>query len=148
MAMTPRARSAGPNAASLLSAPRSLNELVTCMFSYLTRTEAPVSAESFGAGNIGVRTTWPAMARRAASMSANVTLTTRLLRPVVIRRADSRAHHVARATVPLAQGQSTRHLTADSRISQGNMAMIDSGQGRIGVSFDVKPHAYDPAAHP
>ena len=26
--------------------------------------------------------------------------------------------------------------------------MIDSGQGRIGVSLDIKPHAYDPAANP
>ena len=26
--------------------------------------------------------------------------------------------------------------------------MTASGQGRIGVSIDVKPHAYDPAAHP
>ena len=26
--------------------------------------------------------------------------------------------------------------------------MADSGQGRIGVSFELKPHAYDPAATP
>lgn len=26
--------------------------------------------------------------------------------------------------------------------------MTDRGQSRIGVSFDIKPHAYDPAAHP
>jgi uncharacterized RDD family membrane protein YckC len=26
--------------------------------------------------------------------------------------------------------------------------MTDSGQSRIGVSFDAKPHAYDPAANP
>ena len=26
--------------------------------------------------------------------------------------------------------------------------MTDSGQGRIGVSLDIKPHAYDPAANP
>ena len=43
-----------------MSAPRSLNELVTCRFSYLTNTCAPVSAESFGAGSIGVRSTWRA----------------------------------------------------------------------------------------
>jgi uncharacterized RDD family membrane protein YckC len=28
------------------------------------------------------------------------------------------------------------------------MAMTAGGQGRIGVSLDVKPHAYDPAANP
>jgi uncharacterized RDD family membrane protein YckC len=28
------------------------------------------------------------------------------------------------------------------------MAMTDRGQSHIGVSFDVKPHAYDPAANP
>src|SRR5213075_3248200 len=50
---------------------RSLNELVTWRFSYLTKTSAPVSADSRGAGSIGVRSTWPAMTRRAASMSAS-----------------------------------------------------------------------------
>src|SRR5262249_45504947 len=74
MAITPRARSASESEISLLNAPRSLNELVTCRFSYLTCTEAPVSAESLGAASIGERATWPAMARRAASMSANVML--------------------------------------------------------------------------
>src|SRR5258708_21502571 len=73
MAMTPRARSEAESDDSLLSAPRSLNEFVTCRFSYLTSTEAPVSAESLGAGNIGVCSTWPAMVRRAASMSDIVT---------------------------------------------------------------------------
>jgi uncharacterized RDD family membrane protein YckC len=28
------------------------------------------------------------------------------------------------------------------------MAMATGGQGRIGVSVDIKPHAYDPAANP
>src|SRR3954454_21606695 len=79
--MTPHLRSTAVSDASLLRAPRSLNELVTCRFSYLTCTDAPVSAESFGAGSIGVRITWPAMARRAASMSANVMLIPRLLKP-------------------------------------------------------------------
>jgi hypothetical protein len=40
----------------------------------LTKTSAPVSAESGGAGSIGVRSTWPAIVRRAASMSASVTM--------------------------------------------------------------------------
>ncbi len=74
MAMTPRARSSAVSEASLVRAPRSLNELVTWRFSYLTNTSAPVSADSRGAGSIGVRSTWPAMTRRAASMSAKVTL--------------------------------------------------------------------------
>ena len=74
IAITPRARSGGVSEASLLSAPRSLNELVTWRFSYLTKTSAPVSADSLGAGSIGVRSTWPAMTRRAASMSASVTV--------------------------------------------------------------------------
>src|SRR2546422_10427328 len=74
MAITPRARSASDSEISLLNAPRSLNELVTCKFSYLTCTEAPVSAESLGAASIGERAIWPVMARRAASMSANVML--------------------------------------------------------------------------
>jgi len=69
-----RARAAASSEASLLSAPRSLNELVTWRFSYFTWTSAPVSAESLGAGSIGVRNTWPAIVRRAASMSATVTL--------------------------------------------------------------------------
>ena len=71
MAITPLARSAALSAASLLSAPRSLKELVTCRFSYLTNTSAPVSAESFGAGSIGVRSTAPAIVCRAALTSAN-----------------------------------------------------------------------------
>src|SRR5258708_39245297 len=74
MAMTPHARFEGESDDSLLSAPRSLNEFVTCRFSYLTSTEAPVSAESLGAGSIGVCSTWPAMVARAASMSDIVTL--------------------------------------------------------------------------
>src|ERR1700741_2517372 len=73
MAMTPRARSSALSAASLFTAPRSLNELVPCRFSYLTHTCAPVSADSFGAGSIGVRNTWRPMVRRAASISASVT---------------------------------------------------------------------------
>src|ERR1700730_12383321 len=71
--MTPRPRADAESDDSLLSAPRSLNEFVTCRFSYLTITEAPVSAESLGAGSNGVCSTWPAMVRRAASMSDIVT---------------------------------------------------------------------------
>ena len=73
MAITPRPRGRVERG-ELLSAPRSLNELVTWRFSYLTKMSAPVSAESLGAGSMGVRNTWPAIVRRAASMSATVTL--------------------------------------------------------------------------
>src|SRR5262249_33581454 len=73
MAMTPRVRSAAASEASFTSAPRSLNELVTWRFSYLTKTSAPVSAESFGAGSMGVRSSWPKMVRCAPKISAMVT---------------------------------------------------------------------------
>src|SRR3569833_4496429 len=75
MATTPRWRSASLSDDSLLSAPRSLNELVTWRFSYLTKTSAPVRADSRGAGSIGVRSTAPAMTFLAASISAMVTVT-------------------------------------------------------------------------
>src|SRR6185295_4057462 len=96
MAMTPRARSAADSEASLARAPRSLNELVTWRFSYLTKTSAPVSADSRGAGSIGVRSTWPAITRRAASMSARVTVK----RPLAIQApAETGAlfHYIRRA---------------------------------------------------
>src|SRR5580704_9465066 len=73
MAITPRRRSPSLSAASFTHAPRSLKALVTCRFSYLTKTSAPVRAESGGAGNVGVRSTCPAITRRAASISASVT---------------------------------------------------------------------------
>src|ERR1700722_1462724 len=74
MAITPRRRSSPVSDASFTQAPRSLKELVTCKFSYLTKTSAPVSADSGGAGSNGVRSTCPAIVRRAASISANVTM--------------------------------------------------------------------------
>src|SRR5262245_35797402 len=146
MAMTPRARSSAPSEASLLTAPRSLNELVTCRFSYLTNTSAPVSAESFGAGSIGVRSTWPAMVRRAASISAIVTLMPRLQRgpPRPDRPLSSKS---TRASCP----QTVYSLSAgrfDFAGYQGKRAMTDSGPRRIGVSIELKPHAYDPRANP
>ena len=58
---------------SLLTAPRSLKEPVGCMFSCFTKTVAPVSSDSRGAGTSGVRRTWPSMivaaARRTSSMA-------------------------------------------------------------------------------
>src|SRR5262245_8306925 len=90
MAMTPRSRAAAGSDASLLRAPRSLNELVTWRFSYLTKMSAPVSAESLGAGSMGVRSTFPAIVRRAASMSAMVTLMWPRLLPALRRAAAGR----------------------------------------------------------
>jgi uncharacterized RDD family membrane protein YckC len=50
--------------------------------------------------------------------------------------------------VRLVPKQSTLHLLMDSTVSWGNLAMTDSGPRRIGVSIELKPHAYDPAANP
>src|SRR3989442_6155196 len=110
MAMTPRERSASDSEASLLSAPRSLNELVTWRFSYLTKTSAPVSAESLGAASIGVCSTCPPMVRRAASMSAIVTLMDRL------RPAQRSRSNACKSTVPLARKQSILLPPVDSTV--------------------------------
>src|ERR1700748_335299 len=72
--MTPRRRSAVDSAASFTQAPRSLNEFVTCKFSYLTKTSAPVRADKGGAGSSGVRKTCPEIEWRAFSISASVTM--------------------------------------------------------------------------
>src|ERR687893_3144935 len=72
--MTPRRRSTSVSDASLLRAPRSLNEFVTCRFSYLTNTSAPVSADRLRAGSMGVRSTAPELVPRADSISARVML--------------------------------------------------------------------------
>jgi hypothetical protein len=48
---------------------------MTMLLSRRLTLAVPVSAESFGAGSIGVRSTWPAMVRRAASMSERSMLT-------------------------------------------------------------------------
>jgi len=39
-------------------------------------------------------------------------------------------------------------LPVDSTNSQGKLAMSEGGPRRIGVSIELKPHAYDPAANP
>ena len=147
MAMTPRARSAAVSEASLVRAPRSLNELVTWRFSYLTKTSAPVSADSRGAGSIGVRSTWPAMTRRAASMSAKWSIAqdlgslrvnldlipTRPPWPVATRCLLQRGRFFAHFL---------RHCNGALRI------MATSEPRRLGVSVELKPHAYDPATNP
>src|ERR1700760_584532 len=79
MATTPRLRASSVSEASFTKAPRSLKELVTWRFSYLTKTSAPARPDSFGAGSMGVRSTTPSITRRAASMSARVSFTKSVL---------------------------------------------------------------------
>src|SRR5215831_4069217 len=115
MAMTPRARSTGVSEASLVSAPRSLNELVTWRFSYFTNTSAPVSAESFGAGSTGVRSTWPAMVRRALSISASVTVT---VRPLAADEQETQVRSGGKSRMPRLGLYSVRG-GASGRVSAG-----------------------------
>src|SRR5262249_49797751 len=110
--MTPRIRSAAVREASLLSAPRSLNEFVTCRFSYLTLTEAPVSAESLGAGSMGVRRTRPAMVLRAASMSASVIAIPYLLTRLTSSTAQSPRHRRVPTGGQLARASCVRTVSS------------------------------------
>src|SRR2546429_8409964 len=71
---TPRRRAAGDSSATALAAPRTLYELVGCRFSSLRRMSG-----LFGPSlrrKSGVRTTFPAMRRRASCMSSRVILLT------------------------------------------------------------------------
>jgi uncharacterized RDD family membrane protein YckC len=78
-------------------------------------------------------------------MSATVTLMSDLLRP-------AGPGWMSRLAVPLAPGPSTLHVPGDSQDSKqgcrGSSVMTDNGSKRIGVSIEVKPHAYDPVANP
>jgi hypothetical protein len=67
MAITPRSRSAALSCASLLQAPRSLNEAVNCRFSNLRNTCAPVSSVRVREATQGVRSSW--LCKRAAAAS-------------------------------------------------------------------------------
>ena len=60
---------------NLTRAPRSLNEAVACRFSYFTRTDAPVRADSRGEGRNGVRMTdlRPAAPRRGCRRGSGPT---------------------------------------------------------------------------
>src|SRR5215468_3493665 len=142
MVMTPRLRSAALSEASFTSAPRSLNELVTCRFSYLTCTSAPVSAESLGAGSIGVRNTTPSITRRAASTSAGVTLKAvlRAWTAAPCRKAgegsSSRATPCACPILSPSRANGLRYNALTPAARAGRM------------SIDIKPHAYDAATQP
>src|SRR2546429_7441443 len=71
---TPRRRAAGDSSATALAAPRTLYELVGCRFSSLRRMSG-----LFGPSlrrKSGVRTTFPALRRRAPCMSSRAILLT------------------------------------------------------------------------
>src|SRR2546421_12977280 len=69
---TPRRRAAGDSSATALAAPRTLYELVGCRFSSLRRMSG-LCGPSLSRKS-GVRTTFPAMRRRASCMSSRVIL--------------------------------------------------------------------------
>src|SRR3954470_16753609 len=72
-AVTPRAQPS-PSAASLFSAPRTLNEPVRWRFSALSATAAPVRSLSVSEGSTGVRLATPATAGRASATASAVTV--------------------------------------------------------------------------
>src|SRR5262249_22254638 len=85
------------------------------------------------------------MVWRAASTSARVMVIPLLLRarrPLGPRPLRT----MCKWPVPLASRQSTLHVAEDS--SRGSPVMTDSAPRRIGVSIELKPHAYDPVANP
>src|SRR5262249_47418680 len=117
---------------------------------------------------MGVRNTWPAMVRRAASMSPIVMLMPYLSPPlgesaVSHGALDRILEHKAALELHLANGRascaktiyaafrrwnwSIARIESEDR-ERGHLVMTDGGQRKIGVSIDVKPHAYDPAANP
>ncbi len=136
MAMTPRLRSAALRQVSLTSAPRSLNELVTCRFSYLTKTSAPVSADRRGAGSIGVRNTCPAITRRASWISAIVT--------VIV----SESPRSGRCFDPHISISSPCAAAVYSPLPGEVYWRENATLGGLSMSMDIKPHAYDPMLNP
>ena len=71
-ATTPAARSSGDSVASVLTAPRILNEPVRWRFSALSTSSRPISRESDADVYTGVTRAWPPIRSRAASMSVSV----------------------------------------------------------------------------
>src|SRR4051812_33118885 len=72
-AVTPRAQPS-PSAASLFSAPRTLNDPVRWRFSALSATDAPVRSLSVSDGSTGVRLATSATAARASATASAVTV--------------------------------------------------------------------------
>jgi uncharacterized RDD family membrane protein YckC len=56
--------------------------------------------------------------------------------------------HSAEFRLTASKALARRQTELRGRPDQAESIMTDSGPSRIGVSFDVKPHAYDPAANP
>gem|GEM_PF-3962245 len=69
-ATTPAPRSAVPRASSRLAAPRTVNDPVRCNTSSLAVTGTPSRSARPGAGTVGVRRTYGAIRRAAASICA------------------------------------------------------------------------------
>jgi hypothetical protein len=59
-----------PSAATLLSAPRSLNEPVSCRHSAFSDTGEPTASDASAHASVAVRAATPRIARRAPSRSA------------------------------------------------------------------------------
>src|SRR5438067_5023982 len=87
---------------------------------------------------MGVHRTWPAMARRANSISAMVTRMGSL---------SVNACALLPAILPCVSRQD--HLLSIRPWIRTRIAvMTDSGPRKIGVSIELKPHAYDPIVNP
>ena len=172
--MIPCERACSPSEASLLKAPRSLKELVTCRFSYFTNTSAPVRSESFGAGSMGVRkdltgycaacqlnisngdahakpsTSGQCPGSDVVSVAARAGTTSEPKgRQYMIRAALDLA--LLRRTAAMLVGTSNpphSRFTGQQGFVARISAMTDSGPRKIGVSIELKPHAYDPIVNP
>src|SRR5258706_1001782 len=99
-ATTPRRRSSEESCRSRLAAPRSLKEPVIWRFSSLTKTRAPVIAESVSEYGQGVSAMTPASRPRAARTSAASIMrarSERQLRLGVGRRHEPHRHQLGRA---------------------------------------------------
>src|SRR5258705_404501 len=99
-ATTPRRRSSEESCRSRLAAPRSLKEPVIWRFSSLTKTRAPVIAESVSEYGQGVSAMTPASRPRAARISAASIMRARSERQLgfgVGRRHEPHRHQLGRA---------------------------------------------------
>src|SRR3954451_15136791 len=97
-ATTPPLRAACGIDASLLKAPRNLNDPVRCSISGFRKTRAPTRSSSAGEDNKGVRTANGASTRGAASISA--ALTARVEAGFVIRALYRVLQHAGKPVYP------------------------------------------------
>ena len=145
MAITPRARSAASSEASLLSAPRSLNELVTCRFSYLTidlgaGERRKLRRRQHRRAQHGAVDRAP---RRLRYQRVSGSLFDPRRRPFSLVLQSVFAGQ--RGPLPLRPAGFFFHF---GRAKRGIADHDQSEPKRIGVSIEVKPHAYDPATNP